>query len=266
MIIKCEKKDLEETLSYIGEDYRYCLYLFLDLKKYGLDSNVIEVFHQIDNNEIKSVLLKYYSCLHIYSKNNDFNADEVVSFFEEKKFSIIYCLTTTAQVVYRSFSKALKDKSTVTNGWVANIQGIDRPPQGRAVLAEKRDFEQITKLIYAEEIGKSYNFKDLSEQLKKRSEEGYARNIVIKDDTKIIAHACTNAELENIAVVAELIVRKEYRNKGYATEIWRDICNRLLNENKEVYSIYYSEESRQLHKKVGFKEVCEWSKIVVDQS
>ena len=103
-------------------------------------------------------------------------------------------------------------------------------------------------------------------QLIQRNKEGYARNLVIKDNDLVIAHACTNAEFANIAVVAELLVRKEYRRRGYASEIWRDICGKLLAEGKEVYSFYYSEESRRLHKHIGFFEVCGWSKIVINKN
>jgi predicted GNAT family acetyltransferase len=99
--------------------------------------------------------------------------------------------------------------------------------------------------------------------MEERCMEGYSRNLVIKKDDLVIAHACTNAESEEIAVVAELIVRKEFRKMGLASEIWRDLCSRLLSEKKEVYSVYYSEESRSIHRKIGFYEECEWSKIVI---
>jgi hypothetical protein len=97
-----------------------------------------------------------------------------------------------------------------------------------------------------------------------RNKEGYARNLVIKNDGLVIAHICTNAEFGKVSVIAELLVREEYRGRGYASEMMRSICSVLLSEEKEVYSFYYSEESRRLHKHIGFFEVCEWSKIVIN--
>ena len=121
-------------------------------------------------------------------------------------------------------------------------------------------------MIYEDDdIGQSYNYTDLAKQIEERNREGYARNLVIKQNDLVIAHACTNAEIGKIAVVAELLVRKEYRRKGYASEIWRTICRQLLSEEKEVFSFYYSEESRALHKRIGFYEVCEWTKIVISR-
>ena len=147
---------------------------------------------------------------------------------------------------------------------MAQIKAVDKLPAGMAIPENVDDYVQITKLIYEDDdIGKSYNYEELAKQLEERNREGYARNIVIKQGDMVIAHACTNAELDTIAVVAELVVSHDFRRRGFASEIWRGICNQLLEEGKEVFSFYYSEESRMLHKKIGFSEVCEWAKVVV---
>lgn len=264
MIRKCALDDTTDIFSYIGCDYPLCLYLYLDLKKYGLESDTINVYIQYDGNQTTALLLKYYSCIHVFSKDNSFDPLELTNFLAQQDFSMVYCTAKTAVRIYTNFKEEMKSKSVVTKGWVAQILNIDEAPRKLAVLAQPGDFKQIVKMIYSDEdIGKNYKYEELVLQLEKRNREGFARNFVIKQNELVIAHACTNAELDNISVVAELIVREEYRRKGLATEIWRDICGTLLSEHKEVYSFYYSEESRNLHKKIGFHEICEWAKIVL---
>ncbi|MBR5081410.1 MAG: GNAT family N-acetyltransferase [Bacteroidales bacterium] len=264
MIIKNGIKDKQRILTYIASDYSHCLYLFLNIQKYSLDSGVIEVYCQEKENRITAVMLKYYSCLHVYSKDNDLDAEEIGLFFESKGLTMLYSTTATANCLNKTLPQTLTNNIMVSNGWVAQIISVDKEPQGLSVPAQEDDFEQIIRLIYDDEdIGKSYKYDDLARQLIERNREGYARNLVIKQDDLVIAHACTNAELGGIAIVAELLVRAEYRRKGYASEIWRGICSQLLSEGKEVYSFYYTEESRNLHKRIGFFEVCEWSKIVI---
>lgn len=266
MIKKCNQNDEEKILSYIGDNYPSCLYLFLNLKKYGVNSEKTKVFIQYSRKEIVSVLLIYYSCLHVYSKNNSFNVKELTHFFEENGLTMIYCTEVTAKRIYSNLPESLASYSTIETGSVAQIRKIDAQPLGLSVTAEDNDYEQIAGLIYNDEdIGKSYNYSELAAQLKERAREGYARNMVIKQNGLVIAHACTNAEMENIAIVAELIVREEYRRKGYAAEIWRDICGKLLSEGKEVFSFYYSEASRNLHNNIGFIKVCDWAKIVITE-
>ena len=264
MIKKCDRNDENSIYSYISLDYPSCLYLYLNLKKYGIDSNTVEVFVQHESERITAVMLKYYSCLHVYSRDNSFDADEIAAFFCSNAYTMLYCTKKTADIIYSALPKSVLPKASITYGWVAQINRIDKIPKGLAESAKESDFDQIVRLIYADEdISRSYKFDELARQIEERSKEGYARNLVIKQDDVVIAHACTNAEIGNIAVVAELLVRREFRRKGYASEIWRDICNKLLSEGKEVYSFYYSEESRKLHKKIGFYEICEWAKTVV---
>ena len=264
MITRCGILDESKIYSYIGLDYPRCLYLYLDLKKYGFESETTKIYIQYDNGLITAVLLKYYSCLHVFSKDNSFNPNELASFIREHRFTIIYCPANTAEIVYSYLYKEINMEIILTTGWVAQIKKIDMEPRRISKSANCSDFSQIAKLIYDDkDIGRAYRFDELTKQLEERYVEGYSRNYVIKDEDVVIAHACTNAENERIAVVAELLVRKEYRRQGYAKEIWRDICDRLLTEGKEVYSFYYSEESRSLHKKIGFKEICRWGKVVI---
>lgn len=266
MIVKCGTNDKERLLSYIALDYSHCLYLYLNLKKYDLNSDFIGAYIQEKGNSVTAVMLKYYSCLHVYSRDDNFDAVELVRFFLDSDSTMIYCASKTAHILFKAFPKSAINKVNVTNGWVAQIKQIDQKPQGLSVSAQTNDFSQIVRLIYDDEdIGKSYKYDELTQQLVERNKEGYARNLVIKKEDIVIAHACTNAEFDNIAVVAELLVRKEFRRKGYASEIWREICNELISEGKEVYSFYYSEESRKLHKRIGFFEVCDWTKIVINR-
>ena len=266
MIIKCDRNDGPKILSYIGLDYPRCLYLYLNLQKYGFDSDIIEVYRQEEGNNMTAVMLKYYSCLHVYSREGILNADEIGSFFADNGFTMLYSAAETGKCLFSTFPSEIAKEAAFSVGWVAQIKGIDRKSKGLSIPARADDFIQIVKLIYEDEdIGRSYNYDNLAKQLVERNEEGYARNLVIKQGNLVVAHICTNAEFRNIAVIAELLVREEYRGKGYASEIMRSICGSLLSGGKEVYSFFFTEESKRLHKHLGFSEVCEWSKIVINR-
>lgn len=266
MIIKCQKEDEKIIESYIGKEYYKCLYLYMNLQRYGIGSQVIDVYIDKLEDEIKAVYLFYFSCVHVYSKHNDFSVLKLKELLKSHPIKMIYCEKNTAEYIDDNYSISERPFA-MTYGWVAEITNVDEKHKESVQLASMTDFEQIVQMIYGDEdIGKSYNINELTEQLFQRSNDGYSRNYVIKKNDMVIAHACTNAEIDGIAVVAELIVNKEYRRKGYALEIWRAICEDLLNEGKRVFSFYYSNESRNLHKKVGFHEVCEWGKIVFDNN
>ena len=119
----------------------------------------------------------------------------------------------------------------------------------------------------------NYNLKSNYDKLLNVYDEIYNNtayhNIVAKLDGKIVGLATIIInydiveELKPFLTVWNFGVRKEYRRKGFATEIWRELCSQLLAEGKEVFSFYYTDESRALHKRIGFEEICQWAKIVV---
>lgn len=266
MIEKCNAQQEPVIVDYIGGEFYKCLYLYMNLHRYGADSETIDVYLQKEKDKIRAVYLFYYSCVHVYSRQNDFSLDEFNAFTAQKEYTMIYCEKNTAEYIWSGLPETLKKQASMTCGWVAQIEKTDREDKHQTVRAENRDFRQIISLIYEDEdIGRSYDLDDLTKQLKERAEEGYTRNCVIRDGDIVVAHACTNAEMDDLAVVAELVVNKAYRQQGYATDIWRALCSTLLAERKEVFSFYYSEESRTLHKNVGFFEVCEWAKIVIER-
>lgn len=128
---------------------------------------------------------------------------------------MIYCEKSTAEYIGGNYSSSERP-FTITYGWVAEITNVDEKHRESVQLASANDFKQIVQMIYGDEdIGKSYNKNELAEQLLQRSKEGYSRNYVIKKNDVVIAHACTNAEIDGVAIVAELIVNKEYRRRGY---------------------------------------------------
>lgn len=265
MIYKCERNNEKIIESYVGRDYYRCLYLYMNLKKYGIDSDNIKVYFENENGLIRAVYLIYFSCIHVYSKDNSFDVKELEKLLNEHNARMIYCEKATAEYIWNNSAEIGKNFS-VTYGWVAEITKVDKQCKEKVQCASVSDFDQIIPMIYGDEdIGRSYDKDELVEQLFQRSQEGYSRNYVIKKDDCVIAHACTNAEVNGIAVVAELIVNKQYRRRGYAQEIWRAICEDLLTEGKRVFSFYYSNESRNLHKKIGFREICEWGKIVANK-
>ena len=129
MIVKCSQSEVDALLSYIGSNYPKCLYLFLNVKKYGLDSDRIKTFIQYRKSEISAVMLKYYSCLHIYSRDNLFDIEELVSFISSKKdLTMLYCEATTIDKIALTLSDNTDIHFSVTKGWVAQIKTLKSSP------------------------------------------------------------------------------------------------------------------------------------------
>ena len=92
MIIECTNNKIETVFDYIGEDYGKCLYIFIDMKKYGLDDENFNVWIQYDNDEICAVISEYYGGVQIYSKDEDLIVEEIVDFIKQKETNVLFAV------------------------------------------------------------------------------------------------------------------------------------------------------------------------------
>lgn len=259
MFKRVEKKDIQLIEEYIGTDYDKCLYLYLDFIKYGLDNENLRFWLDMEDDEIKCVILKYYSGMHVFSKNRDCDFDEIKKLIIAETPSVI----CAEKFLIETLSDILKEKEYATEyGWVRVLSKHYECENSDVELAsEDNDFVEISKLIKNDHMGEFYDLDELISQIKERDEDNFGRNYIIRDGDKIISNASTNAELENIAVLSNVITDKPYRGKGLATRVCSKLCNDLIDEGKKVYLINYTDESTGLYDKLGFEISCEIGKL-----
>ena len=115
MFKRVEKKDIQLIEEYIGTDYDKCLYLYLDFIKYGLDNENLRFWLDMEDDEIKCVILKYYSGMHVFSKNRDCDFDEIKKLIIAETPSVI----CAEKFLIETLSDILKEKEYATEyGWV----------------------------------------------------------------------------------------------------------------------------------------------------
>lgn len=244
-------------IKYIGEDYYQCLYLYLDVVAYDIEKKEIECWIQYDNSSIVAVALKYHNAIHVFSKDYKFNVKELVDFLVSLTPFIICASERLIDIIGPYFPEYIKEM-----GVVSRLSDIDYIEDKEVREADIDDFYSIAKMIYEDEdSGASYDYDDLVTQMKERYNKHFSRNFIIKDGDLVIANVSTGGECEKFCTLNNVIVRKEYRRRGLAARIYRNVCSELTREGKVVYSIYYVKESIALHEKIGFVECCKYGKL-----
>ena len=259
MIREIEKNEEKSiVLKYIGDNYFKCLYLYIDLTYYSLENGEIKCWVQYDkSNIITLVMLQYHSALHVYSEKIDFNMQELLCHLDKLKFSIICGKAEIIEIMSMSIPSF---ESEI--GYVGRLYEIEKFEDNTIELATINDIRDIAEMVYSDEdSGASYNLDDLVEQMTERFIHGFSRNMIIRENGLIVANTSTGGETEKITTLNNVIVRKGYRRRGLAKRVYLGLCNELLSEGKEVYSIYYVPESVALHKKMGFVELCKYGKL-----
>lgn len=261
MIEQCNKQDMVTVLSYIGKDYPKCLYLYIDMQKYGCLSPVTQMWKLSNDDNIHAVLLAYHSALHIYSKDIEFDVSELLEFILRRNPSIICARTEIIKIL----EPYLNEKGfTAEYGHVGRFVNY-MPVKSiyKVMTAKSENIKEIANLLYQDEdIGASYTLEDLVKQIEERLSDNYVRSYVIKsNDGHVIAHLGTGAEIENICTISYVITEQKYRGKGLSSALFSYACKELETEGKEIYSVYYPENSRKLHHKMGFEDCCEIGKL-----
>lgn len=250
----------EESLikKYIGTEYDKCLYLYLDFVKYGLNNENLKFWLDAENEEIKCVILKYYSGMHIFSKNKNCNYENIIKLIDEEKPSVI---CAEKYLIENLSDKLGESEYKAEYGWVRVLSKQYTCEDSIVKKAEESDFEEISNLIINDHMGEFYELDELVCQIKEREDDNYGRNYIIKEEGRIISNASTTAEIDEVAVLSNVITDPSYRGKGLATIVCSKLCNDLIDEGKKVYLINYTEESTGLYDKLGFEISCEIGKL-----
>lgn len=261
MIIQCKSKDVNNVFSYIGNDYGKCLYMYIDLKKYGLKNKNFNVWIQINNQEICCIISKYYTGIQIYSKSNNFIVTEVIDFIKKNNPSMISGMQRTIGLIQDSFPEYLSEIGTV-----GKLVELVYPPNSNAYLASFDELNEIVKIVSNDKnLGKPYGYDLLYKQYYERKKDKFGRNFILRDNitNEIICHVATYAELPELCVFSGVITSPKYRGKGFSKGTLAALSKELLGENKEIFSYFYIPAAEKMHYGIGFESIGKWQKLTM---
>ena len=263
MIFTYEKDDSKEIIDYIGDEYYKSLYLYLNYLKYSIKDNEINLYVQIIDNCIRCLLLNYGNTVHVFSKENDYDVNEICEFITKNNYSVI----CADENIISEISKRLEEKKYIEsfgNIWeMKKLNDFSFEHEKKVEVALENEFEKIVEFLLEDKRKKNIYTKDnLYNQIINRNKEKYGRNYIIKEKDNIIAHAGTGAENSCIAVINFVMVDEKYRGNGYASSIVKKLCEDLISENKICYLMTVSSDVENLYKKIGFYKKWTYGKLV----
>lgn len=259
MIKQCNEHEKQVILDYIGNDYHRCLYLYLDIIKYGCSSDMTRTWIQLLHGEVSAVILAYHTAFHIFSKKNNYDPREIDDLVSYVKPTIINGAADTIKKLEPYVSNNSYHLSIGHIGeWMGKTYEIDCS----VVEASCSDILEVARLLYEnEDIGASYLFDDLLKQMQERLEQGFVHSYVVHRDQKVASHLGTGAEVDGVCTIAYGITAPQYRGQGIASILFKHVCSIMKKSGKRVFSVYYSDNARKFHQKVGFVDVCEFGKL-----
>lgn len=259
MLVKAVDKDLPLVFSAIGERLYAALYLYTNLRRYGLDNPHINLW--IDSatasGEILLVIMQYYSGVTLFSNSNTFEPAVAASLLHDLSPSIISGLSQTVDPLVSHFEAYRR-----TDGLIGEATMVTESDDTNISKAAPEDLRQVADLLASDAgFGAHTTSEKLFNELKERSDDGYGRSLVIKDADCVVAHAATYAELADIAVTSGVVTHPHYRRQGLMRRVYSLLINTLLSEGKRVFATYFTPAATALHHSLGFDDKGTWSKL-----
>lgn len=262
MISKCTEADAQSILDFIGNDYCRCLYLYMDMVKYGFSTPFVSLWRENDENgAMTSIYLKYHTGMHVYAPHGYANTDEAAAFVCSEHPAMLCGVPDALAPLGKRMAG---DGYEFLGGMVCKYRS---PPSALdridvRVADGEADFVRIGEMLYADdEYGAAYKPGELARQLSERQHDGQGRSYVVERDGRIVSHVCTAAECERFSILSGGITDPSCRNGGLCSRLLFTVAEELKAAGRETYSLYYNPAAAAMHRKAGFVDCCEWGRL-----
>lgn len=258
MILKVNDKFKRKFWEYVSHEECINLYIIADVESYGFETEFQNVWMQVDNkDDVTSIILKYHKNLIIYSYENNYDLEEMITHIKHLdieyingKKSVIDKLIT-GNLCYSNIKECVF--STLKNLNDLDFTNINRYKVHKADL---KDLKNVYNLLCDKEEYKLQDYLQLkSYQLKTNS----CRIYYIKKDKELISTCSTSVENDFLGMLSGLTTKDEYRKQGLATYLVYSISKSLLAEGKHPCVIYFDKELEKIYKKIGYEVKEGWT-------
>ena len=240
-----KQEDLCAIIEYLKKDLVNCIYMYMDIQNYGVETDYLTVWIQESNGELEFVAMKYYDSFQVYSSKDQYDIISIKELIDKYQVSMI----SGKKEIIGKLSEYCEDYFA-TYGEIFVMDRFHKVNSMASVeLADEKDALEIAKLICIEpSFAIHYSVDVLASQLAERIRTKTGRSYIIRIDGNIVAHSATYAENSEIAVISGTIVHPLFRNTDYYLVLSNYIIEQLKIEGKRAYTFAISERMIKYHR------------------
>lgn len=248
MLTELKREDeVKELLSCLEQDIAGCLYLYIDLMRYGLQNEHIRVWAEKKAEGFGMIAMKYHDSFQLYARLDNYRKIELLS----KLFPLLRgwepSRISGPEPLIRKIAPLFRGMYTATYGAIfrQRKESVFLTGCGKQCrIAELSDVPLIADLLMtAPEFSGSYSREELIQQMCERIRTDMGRSMIIRDKEKVNGHIATFAEAGGVAVVSGAVIRREFRNTDYFEELSEALFAKLCNEEKRD-AYFFADDKR----------------------
>lgn len=225
---------------------------------------------------LRCVLLQYYTGINVFSYKNNLDVPATVAFLQEKQPSMINGPLETLEKLYPYFRETYDFEA----GYVTEL--LEKPKDESMSETDESDAETQAEFpvekageaelpgdrgpdLHRRGRGRHVYPEGLAAQLLERQRDGFGRNYFIRQNGRIVCHAGTYAEVDDLAVVSGVITAEDSRGQNLADRVVSKLNKELLAEGKHPCLFYYTKSAARLYAKTGYAAGTGWAKLIRKQ-
>ncbi len=260
MIVRATRDEQDEILNYLAQDVENCLYLYLDIYQYGIGSDTVSVWYEKNGENFALVALRYFDCLQVYSKDNDFDESELLRLVQETGVTKVRGTRPCIEAIEQAFEgKFAAEYGAVLEKVHARDFGelFDRVEE-----AKPEDLPEVVNLLLMDERNqKSYSYDSLLKSLENLQKTGSGRTYILREGDVIVASETVAAESDLFIITANLITHPDYRHLFYGTVV-ESYVYKVMKKDRRLFTFVVEPRRRKMLEAQGNPVITEYGKLL----
>lgn len=244
-----------DVQKFLEEDSVFNRYIIGDVSKYGLDSDVVDLWVGMYAESVSFVLMRYMNSFVISPIKHDYDAPDIKRLFWNKKIRCISGCEDSVKKLSRFFRQYHVEENKLM---ILDKKEFDHSAKGRHVFSKVRRLEICESKRIQEVYTNNNEFKDryagkegldrIQEIFNNGTYYGY------EDADELVGVACLSADNGTGGVLDGVAIKDERQGNGYGQKLVLGICD-IEMQNKSQMVVYCSSAvAEHIYQKIGFRE------------
>ena len=259
---KATKEVVPAILEYLKRNVGDCVYMYVDIAKYGLENPNMDVWYDSNDEGISLVVMKYYDSIQVFTEEDTWDVESVSRLVSEIKPGMVSGRRDLIETLYPNN----EEDYNLEIGYVFKLTNFmkfdDLVPIQRVGVEKCPEIAQF--ICTNDSIGGYYDVEDLTNQLTERIETGIGRSLVILgEDGQLKGHIATYAEFDGIATTAGLLAVDDGSGIPYGTMLESKLVHDLLDEGFDIYTFVTEDRRAKFFKVMKCEELNRYGKMTL---
>lgn len=259
------EQDREEILCYVGQEPEMNLFFIGDIESFGVENETVNIYLHEERDRWDFLILRFHQYYLLYSRYEDYNAQEAIEFFKGQRPDCISGKTVLLEKIAPAFPQW-----TIQSTYMSRCDRVEDSLSGSDELVIRR----LEKEDVAEVIDLLSDIREFSRTYKKVEREEHIRRMVEEMDQggkaavggflggRLIATASTSAENSESAMVVGVATAIDCRGKGYASAVVSALCRDCFERGKKYLCLFYDNPvAGRIYNRIGFQELGEYGML-----